>query len=279
MNAPNIYQFLNYRTYLQAWFDAKKQANPRYSHRAFVRSTGQKSPSFLSDVMKGRRNLSPETADAFARVMKLSRAQKKFFQLLVQFQHAETDPEKQRIWDEISSSKRFQIARRLEGEAFKALAHWQYSAIQQLARRSDFRPDPHWIATNLRPTISPKLARQALEVLMDLGLLVQETPGRLTAARGDLATPPEVVGLAARSYHREMLELASKAIVDFPAKRRFFSGVTLAVPRNRIEALQEQIQEMAQQLIMVCEETDDPPDEVVQINLHFFPLSTVRKTK
>ena len=52
-SSPVVFGYLDYRKYLRDWFDAKKLRNPRYSHRAFSRRTGQRSPSFLADVIKG----------------------------------------------------------------------------------------------------------------------------------------------------------------------------------------------------------------------------------
>ena len=51
MSAPSPYDYLDYRAFLGAWFEHKKQANPRFSHRMFARMAGQKSPSLLHHVL------------------------------------------------------------------------------------------------------------------------------------------------------------------------------------------------------------------------------------
>ena len=177
MSSPNIYSYLDHRIFLNDWFNAKKKENPRYSHRLFVRQTGQKSPSFLADIIKGRRNLTTDVAVTVCDVMKLSRRHRRFFLLLVDFHQAISDNEKASAWTEIASTQRFQEARKLEGEAFDILSQWEHSAIHQLARRSDFSLDPQWIAKNVSPNISPKQAKKAVEVLFGAGLLHRNAKG------------------------------------------------------------------------------------------------------
>ena len=277
MESPEIYAYFDYRVYLADWFEYKKAENPRYSHRMFVRKTGQKSPSFLSDVIKGRRNLTPDAAVAFCRVLKLTRNRKRFFQLLVDFQQAENDADKQIFWEEISAFKRTSEARKLEGEAFEILSNWEHAAIHQMARFRDFRTDPGWIGKNLFPQVSSKVARKAVETLFAAGLLVRDTKGKLTSVDGDLATAPRLFGLAVRNYHRGMLELARNAIENCKPDRYHFQGITVAIPKDRVPELKEKIQEFTSDINAFCETSDKSPEEVIQINLHFFPLSQGRR--
>ena len=277
MDFPNVYEYLDYRIFLSDWFDAKKKENSRYSHRLFVRQTGQKSPSFLADVIKGRRNLTLEASTSFCRVMKLNRSERRFFLLLVDFLQADSDEEKAQAWKSIAATRRFQDARQLDGEAFEILSHWQYTAVQQLARRSDFRLDPQWIGKNVSPPIPAKQARKAVETLFGAGLLIRDERGRIRATESDLITPAEVLGLAVRNYHRSMLNLAVEAIDRFPARRRNYQGITVAVPKGLVKEISARLEELSVELHAMCEDVDEEPDEVLQINLHVFPLSTERK--
>ncbi|MEQ1504074.1 MAG: TIGR02147 family protein, partial [Myxococcota bacterium] len=80
---PSPFAYLDYRRYLADWFAAKKELNPRFSHRMFARLAGQKNPSLLHHVIEGRRNLTHETTDGFVRGLGLSAAEGQFFRLLV----------------------------------------------------------------------------------------------------------------------------------------------------------------------------------------------------
>lgn len=60
-------------------------------------------------------------------------------------------------------------------------------AIRELVLSPSFREDPEWIASTLRPPIKPIEARQALDTLLELGLL-QRTPAMTGIRRGCSAT-------------------------------------------------------------------------------------------
>ena len=115
---PQPYEYLNYREYLRDWYAAKKMANPRFSHRGFVRRTGQRSPSLLKDVIERRRNLTPSTAEAFCYALRLNPAESIFFRAIVDFDQARVQADKRRAWERIVETRQF--SDRPEGERISA---------------------------------------------------------------------------------------------------------------------------------------------------------------
>jgi len=273
MNELDLYKYLDYRRFLRDWFQARKRANPRFSHRAFARRTGQRSPSTLSDVMEGRRNLTPNMIEVFCRAMALNAEQISFFTLLVHLEQAKTPDERNRAWDRIAATRRFKEARRIEGEGFRYLSKWYYPAIRELAHRDDFTPNPEWIAKTLRPCITAPQARKALEELKDMGLLEETDSGALIPKEGSVVTPHEVSGLAAHNYHQGVLALAKDAVHGFSPDERHFCGVTIAIPESMIPRLKRELNAFQEHLLEVCNDVDECEQRVIQLNLHFFPLS------
>ena len=269
---PDLYATLDYRAFLADWFAEKKAASPRYSHRAFARRVGEKSPSFLRDVILGRRNLTPVRRKAVAEVLALSDDESAWFALLVDFDQAPDLDSKQRIWDQIAATRRFALARQLEGASYRYLAQWYYPAIRELARRPDFVDDPAWIAAQLRPTITADEAAEALAALYELGFLVREGEA-VVQSEGALATPREVRGLAANAYHRGMLELARDGIQRSKAKERHYIGVTVCIPESLVPTLKEELNLVASRLLDLCETADSPAERVYQLHLTLNPLS------
>lgn len=266
---PSLYTYLDYRRYLRDWYEAKKAINSRFSHRAFVRRTGQRSPSLLADVIDGRRNLTDKTVQAFARALRLEGEEPIFFAALVELDQADTDEAKNIAFAKISSSRRFREARRLEGEGFRYLTNWTYPAIHELASRPDFQDDPSWVAAQLRPRIDEAQATEALEALRELGMLVDGEPRDAM-----VLTPKEVEGLAATNYHRGMLHRATEALDSFSSLERHFLGVTVAVPQALLPELKQELNALHKRIMARCTSAGGTPDQVVQIGLHFFPLSS-----
>lgn len=242
----------------------------------FARLAGQRSPSLLHHVMRGERNLTPATTEAFARAMKLSVAERRFFGYLVQLDQAPTREARNTVWEQIAATRRFREARRVEGAGFEYLSCWYYPAIRELAHRPDFVADPAWIAATLSPRITRPQARRALEALQTLGMLVP-TDGTLRPADASVVTPHEVAGLAVHNYHHEMLARAGEAIGAFDPDERHLGGLTLAVPEELVPRLKEEVQGFLERLLNLCDAGEEPPDRVYQVNVQLFPLSNHRE--
>jgi uncharacterized protein (TIGR02147 family) len=275
---PNIFSYLDYRSFLRDWFAWKKEEMPRYSHRAFVRRTGQKSPSLLVDVIEGRRNLPDATAIAFCKTMKLGKEESLFFRALVRFDQARTTEEKDEAWQEISASKRYREAGPIEGAMYESLSHWHHAAIRELAAVPGFRADPSWIARRVHPPIEPAQAEEALDALFTCGLLVRTEEGEVVPGEPTMVSPTEVqwvVSQAVSRYHRDMLGLAAASLENVSHEHRHFSAVTAAVPASTLPLLREELTRMSKRLLDLVSTHDTDPEEVVQVQLHFFPLTDI----
>ncbi|MEQ1502218.1 MAG: TIGR02147 family protein [Myxococcota bacterium] len=272
---PDVFQFLSYRQFLDAWYAARKAADARFSHRLFARRAGAASPSLLAEVASGKRNLSAPMIDGFVRALGLGGGAAAFFRDLVAFDQGPTETERNAAWDRIAASRRFRQARPIDGAAFAYLSSWFLPAIRELALRSDFRAEAEWVAKTLEPRIPVAQARDALGVLRQLGLLV-ERDGRWVPADTSVATPHQVRGLAVHNYHRQMLERATAAVGSVPSAERHLVGVTVAVPESLVPALKAELDRFQERLLHLCDQHAADAERVYQVELCLFPLSRGR---
>jgi uncharacterized protein (TIGR02147 family) len=272
MQEPSVFDTLSHRDYLQRWFDWKKASNTRYSHRAFAMAAGQRSPSLLLNVIKGRRNLTDETVTAFCKAMKLPAADAGFFRLLWAFDAANTPEERNAAWRRIAATQHFRRSHRLEGEAFRYLSTWYLPAIRELALCPGFRPNPSWIARTLRPRIREREAAAALTTLQDLGML--HIDGDVVTVQDvSVSTPHEVTGLAVHNYHRQMLDRARDGIEDIAPAERHLAAITVAVPSSLLPDLKTQIGRFLEDMLERCDASAEPHEQVVQLGVQLTPLS------
>lgn len=272
MPRPDVFAFLDYRELLDAWFTWRKQENANVSHRAIARRVGERSPSFLADVIKGRRNLTAVRRDAIARVLELDEEEARHFALLVAFDQAADLAEKQRVWERLAGTKRFRESRRIDGDSYDYLACWYYPAVRELVRRPDFRPDAAWVADQLRPKVTTVEAQDALDALWRLGMLVRTDAG-VAQAEGSLATPRQVQGMAVHAYHRGMLARAAEGIGTFEKHERHYVGVTVCIPESLVPVLKQELDEFASWVLEQCEQAEGTAERVYQVNLNLLPLS------
>ncbi len=270
---PDIYGHLDYRLYLREWFAARKAANPRYSHRAFARKAGQSSPSLLLAVAEGKRNLTPATTEGFVLALGLKGDDASFFTALVLLDQAETSDARNRAWERVRATRRFREARQLEGDSVEYLSAWYYPAIRELAACADFRNDPEWIASRLRPRVPPAQVKRGLDLLLSLGLLAADASGTLRPAEASVVTPHEVAGLAAFNYHVGMMERAAEALATVPAAERHYCALTVSIPSWLIPRLKRELDAFQERILDLCDGVDEPRERVYQLNLQLFPLS------
>jgi uncharacterized protein (TIGR02147 family) len=271
--ALDLFSFLDYRAFLSRWFDARKEQNPRFSHRWFARLAGQKSPSLLLQIIQRKRNLTEATARSFAEAMKLDGAETAFFLALVDLDQAETDEARTDAWTRISAERRFRAARRIDGEAWTYLSSTRLPALRELASLPGFREDPRWIAAAMRPELSAAEAKQGLEVLQSLGLLVRDATGQLRPTDVSVVTAREVGTLAVHKYHRDACERARDAVSAVSAAERHFLGLTVSIPPELMGVLKQELNAVQARLLDLCDANPGLKRRVVQINLHLFPLS------
>jgi uncharacterized protein (TIGR02147 family) len=271
---PDIFEYTDYRMYLGDYYTAAKANTKAFSYRYFSRKAGYSSPNFLKLVIEGKRNVSSDSIDRFAKALKMTSAERRFFRDLVDFCQAETVEEKNKAFDRVAASRRFRKARRLERAFFLYLSRWFYVAIRELAASPEFTTDPKWIAEQLVPNIKPAQAQEALDALLELGLLVQEEDGRISRGETSVTTGHEVRALGVKNYHRQMLQRAAESMKLVKQKHRDVSALTVCISPSAVEEFKERIHGFREGMLDLGDR-DENPTAVYQLNIQFFPLSKV----
>ncbi len=276
--APDIFEYTDYRMYLGDYYTAAKANTKAFSYRYFSRKAGYSSPNFLKLVIEGKRNVSSDSIDRFAKALKMTAAERRFFRDLVDFCQAETVEEKNKAFDRVAASRRFRKARRLERAFFLYLSRWFYVAIRELAASAEFTTDPVWIAAQLVPPIKPAEAAEALEALLELGLLVEGEDGRITRGETSVTTGHEVRALGVKNYHRQMLQRAAESMKLVPQRYRDVSALTVCISPSAVSEFKERIHAFREGMLDLGDR-DDNPTAVYQLNIQFFPLSRVEEVE
>lgn len=275
----SVYDFLDHRAYLAAYYQAAKRTRPSFSFRLFSKLAGLRSPNFLKLVIDGQRNLGADSVARFTQALGLEGADAEFFSDLVAFGQAQTLAEKNRAFERIAASRRFRAARRIDGELFAYLSHWYNPVIRELAARDDFQEEPRWIAAQLRPHISPAEAAEAMKLLLSLGLLVRDpSTGRVARGEPTLTTEHEVRSVGAAAFHRQMLERAAQSIDTVRGAERDLAALTVCVSPETAAIVKQRIHQFREALTELCD-ADTKGSTVYQLNIQWFPLSLAKEDR
>lgn len=179
-------------------------------------------------VIDGQRNLSLEMAGRFAQACRLEGQAAEYFKLLVAFDQAADDDERNALHEELVKLTRFRSAHRLEIAQTEYHSRWYIPAVRELVGCPGFVDDPAWIASVLMPPISEKEASHALSVLKGLMLVEHDEQGVLRQSTRAVTTGPQPTGWQVRNYHAEMMRGAVRAMQDLPPEERYVAGLTLS---------------------------------------------------
>ncbi len=270
-----VFQYLNYRSYLRDYYLAKKDAGRGFSYRAFARRAQLRSPNYLKLVIDGERNLTAEMAERFGKACGLRGQSLNYFLDLVQFNQAKTEAERSKSYARLTQFRRYREVQTVEVAKATYHSKWYLPAIRELVVRSDFQDDPAWIATALLPSITTKQAADALETLAELGLLQRNEDGRLVQSSSLLTTGAEARSIHIARYHRTMMERATQSLELVASSERDISSLTLCLGPDGIARMKERIQRFRRELLEISDLEQDP-EQVVQINFQLFPLSQRR---
>jgi uncharacterized protein (TIGR02147 family) len=271
----DVFDYLDYRAFLRDYY-LEGRARRGLSYRALSRRIGLKSSNFFKLVLDGSRNLNQEMAGRFARALRLEDDARRYFLALVRSAHARSPEARREAHAQLIGYRRYRRARSLEAHQAAYHSTWYLPAIRELVVSRSFREDPAWIARTLLPNITPAQATEALDTLLQLGLLVRDSDGALCQGEALVSTGPETTGRHVAAYHRTMMQLAAGSLEEIPAAQRDVSSLTLCLGRDGLRRVKDRVQRFRRELLELSA-TEEQPDQVVQVNFQLFPLSKVEE--
>lgn len=268
----DVFRYLDHRLFLADYYRAGKGRG--FSYRSFSRTARLRSPNYLKLIIEGQRNLTPEMAERFATACRLQGEAAEYFVELVRFTQAQNDLERNQAYRRLSAFQRYRQAQRLEVAHAAYHAHWYVPAIRELVGCPGFREDPEWIGRRLLPEVSARQVAHALEALHTLGLVERKESGELAQRAAVVSTGSQTASMHIGTYHRAMLKRAALAIEAVPAARRDISSLTLRVRESSIPDLKSKLARFRRELLEL-EGHEADGDQVLQLNLQLFPLTSV----
>lgn len=268
---PDIHNYSDYRAFLRDWYEQHRAQDPKYSQRFLAARIGLRSSGFFAEVLAGRRNLTGPLILKFAAALKLSPSEQQYFEDLVRFCQAKGVDEKNHYYERLLASKgvRAEVVGKDQHEFY---SRWYYSAIRELLFFHDFRGDYQTLAKKLDPPITVRQARQAVDTLRRLGLIVKAPDGRYRQTSAVITTGKDFAPVHVAAFQRAMSDLAREAIARHASERRDMSTVTLTLSDASFATAKEEIAQLRKRLLALAQQ-DQKADRVYQVNMQMFPLT------
>ncbi len=270
---PNIYSYMDYRSFLRDFYEAKKNGPRGYSFRSFSKTAGFSSPNLLKLVMEGGRNVSREAAEKFCKGLDLNGPMADYFTTLVEFNQSKSDSLKQALLERLKKLMPYKHRRDLGEETFQYLSHWIYPVIREMVQLKEFRSDPYWIARHLVMDVTTQDISSALRFLEKSGFITKTALGNYEATDAMVSSPDEVANLAVRNFHRQMLDQAKYSLEKLSVQEREFNALTFMLPASGIVELKAKIKSFVRELHewSVQEAQEKSAEQIIQLNLQMYP--------
>lgn len=274
----NVFEYVDLSKFLEDFYLAKKEKSKCFSYRQFARNANV-SPSLLQDVIVGRRSLSEVAAVKFSSAMKLNKNESEYFLWVVRFNKAKTPEAKNAAFAEISRYRTKAKMKFLDQDQFDFYSQWYHSTVRLLTTFKCFDESPEWIANTLNPKITPKQAKDSLNLLERLKLLVRNSNGNLEISQGILSTDYELNSLAIRNYNRSMMTMGTESIDSIGREFREISTLQISISENGFKEIKERIRRFKEEIMEVAVNEKVDPELIYHMNLQLFPLTNLELKK
>jgi uncharacterized protein (TIGR02147 family) len=270
-----IFEYLDYREFLQDYYRIRKEANSSFSLRAFSDKIGFKAKDFISRVMQGEKNLSEQSIQKVASGLRLGKRESEFFAALVLFNQAETAEERNSHYakmQEILKIVRFSESQHLMAHyQYQVYSDWRHLVVRSLIGMFGFSGDFKELGNRVHPKITPEQAKESVKLLESCGLISKKEDGSYELSQSAITTGNRTSKTALRGFHQKCLKLGADSIDRDQPSERNISGLTLGISKDGYERIVERINAFRKEIAFLAEE-DQEADSAYQLEICFFKV-------
>jgi uncharacterized protein (TIGR02147 family) len=247
------------QNFIKEEFEKRRARNPNFSLRSYAKWLDV-SPAQLSQMMTGKRSVTPKTLQKIVKRIGLSPFEKKqIFNSLL----------KDKNFIESEDSKKIN----LEEDKFRVISDWYHLAIVSLAHVKGAKADPRWISSRLG--ISMEEAHGGLLRLERLGII--STKPKFKQISPPFEVVSDVPSEAIRKYHKQNLSLAIEKIDTVPVSARQFQSISLVMDTNKVQKLEKLLNQFLDEVMEQFHSEES--NEVYNLNVQLFPLTKLKETE
>jgi len=265
-----VMEYQNFRIFMRDFYTDRKTRSG-YTWRDFAKAAGYSSPVFLKLVCDGKANLSKVGVERVAQAIGLAGVDLQYFRLLVDFNQEKDSVTKKAVFKEMRTLAKENSMALVGEDQFDYYESWVNAVVRELVPQMH-GATPSQIADNLAFETQTAEVKKALALLQKVGLLKKSDEGYEQAAKAITTGNLEVASLSVREMHRQMGELAVRALDEIPVKERDISGLTLGISENAYYRITKELADFRRRITSIVLD-DSGESRVYRLNLQLFPLT------
>jgi uncharacterized protein (TIGR02147 family) len=270
---PDIFQYIDYRKYLEEYYSKRKAFDSSFTHEYICHRLGQENAkSYFNNVVKGRTIVSPAFIDRFIDLLELKPDQAKYFRALVNYNQTASPHEKEFFFDQLVrlNSTPHRV---IDRNAYTFYKEWHHSAIRALLDIVDFKNDYKSLAIRLFPPVSVKQARDSIALLSQLGLIAKNAQGFYKPTDKMVVTGEFIKDAMVKQFQMKCLEHARNVLANGSNQAHRNVTLTASLSEKAYNRVSDRIQQMKTEVRSIVHKDELPASKVYHLNVNFFPMS------
>ena len=270
-----VLEYSSFRQYLQDYYCERHEFG--FTWREFARLAGYTSPVFLKLVCEGKANLSELGVERVSSALGLTGVDLLYFRALVRYEQEKDEKLREILWIELRKLAAENSLHLVGEEQYDFFASWRYPVLREMVSSSP-SAKPAELAEQFVESTSAKEVRDALAVLLKNGFVKKEGNAYSVIEKSISTGILEPGKMAIRGMHRQMGELALKALDSTPPTERDISGMTMGLTESAYHRVVEETAAFRRRLASIAMESSGE-ERVYRMNLQLFPLTRLKKGK
>ena len=266
----SILEYKDYRLFLQDYYDERKRLGA-FSWREFCKNAGFSSPNFLQLVCKGESKLGKPKIANVAHAMGLVGFEEDYFREMVTFGNAKKDAVKKAALLEMQKIAMEHRMRVVDSEAFQYYESWKYPVLRELAPMMP-GANPRDLAEKCKEYVSAEEVRYIVIFLVKAEKQKKDGDKVYSQTEQNVVGSKEALPIAIRTMHKEMANMAARAVERYSPDERYFSGLTLGVTEEANQRIIDELETCSKKILSIANEYKGS-NRVCRINFQFFPFT------
>ena len=265
----DIFQFTNFRKYLDEYQAARVQTDPDFTRAGACALLGlPKTRSYYNDIVKGKK-LSSRMIPKFVEVLGLNKKEARYFETMVNMDQAKTATERNAFFEDLLKQHP-DSHRILNEDAYEYYNHWYNSVLFTALEVVDVSDDLEPIQKLISPKVSIGTLKRSLELLERLGFVRRNENGFWKSCRDSVSSGAYNNSDLVRQYQLQCFELSKQALLANDERSSDMATFTFSVSDDAFRAIAKEIHGLKARVRKIIMLDKKKATGVHQLNVHLF---------
>jgi len=266
----DIFQFLDYREYLRAYFEARKLEQPWYSFKVMGEGVGL-DQSQVYRILQDQLHISRAAFPRFVSYLQLQGKSAEYFAKMVEFSRARNNAQSRKLFAELLDL-RGSRSLTLETAQYELYREWHHPVVRALLGILPIDNNYELLARSLDPSITISQAKQSVELLRKLKLVERNSQGQWRLTGNSISTGSNYQSLLIRQYQAHSLRLAEESLDRHAKEERDINVINFGADEEAFRDCMAILKESRRQIQQRIERVEKP-DRIVRLAQALFPVT------